>query len=705
MITIDKILVLIIAGIFVWGISFEVQAQEELAKKSREDLLYEDIAIVVTASRKEQPITESPSSVSIITAEDIRLAGADNIPDLLRTAAGVDVFMANAFEVEVSVRGFNDIWARRLLVMIDGRSVYQDFRGMVLWKSIPVTLAEIERIEIVRGPGSALYGANAFSGVINIITKTPQDLKGSYVSGRYGEYGTLSGSLIHAGEVNKVGYKISADRDETNQWWNRDKDAYQIGKGNIQLDYYLNNTSKLSLIGNYWDVKDGELGAAFGTLDFYAKESCAQIRYESKDFKLQTFYRQGESEDTVQTAGEKDKDMFSTYDLELQHSISLSEKAGIIWGGNYRYNTLDKGGLIPEDKKQTLWAGFLHNEYQLREDLALFFGGRYDWHSLTNGYYAPRGSIVYSSEKEHTFRASVATAFRNPSFIDFYAKKETVQTLGEAEDTSISMFLPNLPITFQYYGNEDIRPEKIESYELGYQTSLNKHLKTRVDLFVNRSKDFISRTPWEKTDVYTADELAIYLKGRTIAQLLASEDPNLIGLATILKVQDGKIPQVFDSSVENRGEMLGIGGELGMDLFLTDRLSATMNYSYQEYTFRKDDPARGVKKGDREKSIPLHKINAGLRFKSSPGITTNLSVHYVDEAEWTEGKVGAYTIVNYRVGHRFFQDTGEVYLSAFNLLNNKHYEYPPGSTLIFPDKYPLSDKIGSKITVGMSYRF
>ncbi len=157
--------------------------------------------------------------------------------------------------------------------------------------------------------------------------------------------------------------------------------------------------------------------------------------------------------------------------------------------------------------------------------------------------------------------------------------------------------------------------------------------------------------------------------------------------------------------MENRGKMLGLGGEIGFDCSLTDWLTADMNYSYQEYTYREDDPIFGVKKGDREKSMPSHKVNAGLRFKFAPGITANLSAHYVDKAEWTQGKVDAYTIVNGRIGYFFHNDNGELFLSAFNLFNNEHYEYPSGSAPLYPAEYPLSDEIGRKVNAGVSYKF
>ncbi len=639
-----NLLVLGMVVILALGGCIELWAEEIL---DEEKLLFTEIPMVVTAARYAQPIKEAPSSISVITSEDIRLSGADNIPDVLRTVAGVDVLMLNAYESEVSTRGFDKMLAEKMLVLIDGRSVYQDFFGGTFWKSLPVTLEEIARIEIIRGPGSALYGANAFCGVINIISKTPEDLKGSRISARYGEYKTLSSSLILAEVTDKFGWKVSANWDETNQWWDKHKDAYRVGKENIQVDYHPNDDSTLSLIGSYVDTKDFELGSGFGTLDVDAKESCTQVKYCTKDFKLQVSCRQLDAESIQQTSAETTKYLTDTYDMEFQHLVSL-KKNNIIWGGTYRHNAIDKGTLVQEDHAQNLWAGFIHNEYCPKDNLAFFAGVRYDYHPLTKENFSPRASMIFSPTKKHSLRISAGTAFRNPTFLVSYLHKDTI--IG--------------PITFQYHGKEDIQSEQVQSYELGYQFFPSKRMSAKVDLFANRYKDFISSTKWKKT-----------------------------GTTTMYK------------TFENRGKMLGIGGEMGFDLLLTDWLFANMNYSYQKYTYKEDDPTMGVKKDDLDKSMPKHKINTSLRFKPTQEITANLSAHYVDDAEWLAGKVDDYTMVNARIGYRFFKYNAEVFLAGFNIFNHKHYEFAPGIPPLYPAKYPLSDEIGRKVSLGVNYEF
>ncbi|HDL65127.1 MAG TPA: TonB-dependent receptor, partial [Proteobacteria bacterium] len=181
----------------------------EYPELSPEELAWIEIPEVITPARIAQPITEAPSSVSVITAEEIHRSGLTNIPDILRRLAGVDVMALSPSDINVGIRGLNGTVSNKILVMIDGRSVYMDFYGTTIWSTLPILLEEIKRIEVVRGPGSALYGANAFSGVINIITKTPEEQKDTLISASAGTNNTYQGTAITAGNLNDLGYKLA----------------------------------------------------------------------------------------------------------------------------------------------------------------------------------------------------------------------------------------------------------------------------------------------------------------------------------------------------------------------------------------------------------------------------------------------------------------------------------------------------------------
>ena len=164
---------------------------------------------VSTAIRREQPISQAPSNVYVITAEDIRQSGAPDVPTILRRIPGLEVMQISGAEFNVSARGDNQLLANKMLVLVDGRSVYIDVQGFVFWKGLPVTLPEIKQIEVIKGPIAALYGFNAYDGLVNIITKSPEEMKGTTLQLGGGQIGTVSASAIHAGTSGKLRYRVS----------------------------------------------------------------------------------------------------------------------------------------------------------------------------------------------------------------------------------------------------------------------------------------------------------------------------------------------------------------------------------------------------------------------------------------------------------------------------------------------------------------
>ncbi|MBX3301361.1 MAG: TonB-dependent receptor, partial [Nitrospira sp.] len=179
----------------------------EAKAEREEELLYLREETVSIAARHEQPISEAPSNVYVITDDDIRRSGATDLPTVLRRIPGLEVMQVTGADFNVSVRGDNQLVSNKLLVMVDGRSIYVDVQGSVFWKAIPVTLPEIKRIEVQKGPASVLYGFNAFDGIINIITKSPEEMKGATAQFGGGTYGTINSAAVYANRYKKLGFR------------------------------------------------------------------------------------------------------------------------------------------------------------------------------------------------------------------------------------------------------------------------------------------------------------------------------------------------------------------------------------------------------------------------------------------------------------------------------------------------------------------
>lgn len=646
----------------------------------KEKLLFQDIPVVITAARKEQPITEAPTTITVITAEDIRYSGAVSIPDVLRMVPGVDVMAINARDQQVGVRGFIGPVNNKLLVLVDGRSVYTDFYGLVFWDIIPIAPEEIDRVEVVKSPASSIYGANAYSGVINIITKSPAQLKGTSLQFTGGGGDTLIGSIIHAGEAanKKIDYKVSAQFDRTKGWANDEEKASEVIRFNALLEYKINEKTKLAISGGRGHSKNRDLfsGENMGTGIVNDHIDHFQFDFQYSNLKFHTLLKREQAEiDWLKTASSDSWDI-ATYDTELLHSFQLGKSHSLIWGINYRYNSLKKNVYIPQNRRQNLWALFLEDEITVTEKLRLTLGGRYDHHPLVGHHFSPRGNIFYAPSKKQIFRFSIAQAFHNPSFVDSYLYIENPMA------TTLPPPLPpmEVPFTFISEGNETLKPEGITAFEIGYDSTLTNRLKLKLNLYYNRYTDFFTRQ--NVISYYGNNELF----------------PGFPG---------GMIPKIVTAMVENHGEAWGIGGEVQLDFLIKEGISGFVNYAYQDIKNKEKDGETGQ---FFLHAFPENKLNAGLRILLNNGLSLNLLAHWVDKTEHlvkaTDGNtylipLDDYLLCNARLGYTLRDDRTEISLAVFNLFDHKHYEYP--ATAGSPEHQ--GGYLGRRVTFTIRYTF
>ncbi len=600
---------------------------------------------VSIATRYEQPISQAPSNVYVITDEDIRHSGATDIPTILRRVPGLDVMQVTGADFNVSARGDNQLFANKILVMVDGRSIYIDGQGLVFWKSLPVTLPEIKRIEVLKGPASVVYGFNAFDGVINIITKSAQDMKGTTLQFGGGELGTISSAAVQAGSAGKLDYRLSIGHDQNQQWRNNDALAFRSNKFNVQTQYNFSGDATLRVAGGFIDTNrfDGPVSnvqipqSQFnqGYTDVHYQYRNVSIRgwWQGNDIPvdsathplLSRFVRQ-----TNATGGSNVSFTTQTYNLEAQHSLDLSPSNRLSYGLNYRYNRVD-GAAVSELGREDRLGIHLQDEWKIRPSLTLVAGVRYDLHTRINGTWSPRVALVYNLTPEHTFRISGSVAYRPP-------------TLFESNlDLRILPTVPPLFAPIPLFGSQTLNPEQIISYEAGYQGWWMKHrLRTRLDLFFNHLSDLINF--------------------------------QTIGTARTLV---------------NGGEADIYGSEAGIEFLATRWLSGFANVSYQKIgqTFT----------GVSRRGGPDWKANVGVRGEWDSGLNGEVAVHYVAGSTYplielftlltpalpapVSQTVESYTLLNLRGGYRFWHDKAEVAVAVYNALNDKHKEHPLGDTL------------------------
>jgi outer membrane receptor for ferrienterochelin and colicin len=589
----------------------------------RELLLFRELPIVITAAGREQPVTQAPAAISVITAEQIRQSGATTIPDLLRSVPGLDVAQLTATNANVAARGLNGFNANVLQLLIDGRPVSDDFVGRVPWHEIPVSIEEIERIEIVKSPASALYGDRAFGGVVHIITKSPEILKGTSVAVTGGDFGTAFGSLIHADVVGRFKYKLAVGYDRTNQFPNPEAGISSDDKGrenflgNFLVRYRLAERSEISLSAGVNRVDKLDL-VTFPGARVVADEEFwfVSAKYRQGDFTAQYVFNRLDARGL--SSGFPSATLADAHQLDLRHDISLGRHL-VSAGVSTRFNAFESTDLLGGDRDQLLFGAFIQDEYRLLDDLTATAGARLDTHPEAGITVSPRASLVYAPWASHVFRVSVGSAFRNPVVFENFAFINVPTGLQ-----------PPAPATVRLIGNQELDPMKIVSYELGYRTFLFDRVRASIDLFYADFDPSIEIRP----------------------------DPSDPTRLTLLNTE------AFST----------VGGEVGLEVLITRGLTALANYSYQDREI--DDPAvPGV--------VPRHKVNAGLHLSLRGGFSATLVVHYVGEAEGARGRVDPYTLVNLRLAQRFkfLGQDAEVSLQAFNLLDDVHREMPGGDLI------------------------
>jgi len=643
-------------------ISFLVQllfANECIAQKltlSTEEILFEPIGSIISASKREQRIQDSPSTISVISEEDIRESGAMSIPDLLKYIPGIDVMEITSSHWEVNARGLNQIRSNKMLVLIDGRSVYFDYFGGVIWDSLPVQLDDIKRIEIIRGPVSALYGANAFSGIVNIITKSPRESEGAHFSANGGNLGNRRSTIIYGGRNGKFGYKFSGHLRNVDSWRNSSINSEKRGSGTVKFDYLINAKSSLSFDAG---VEGGTIEQIIlsDILKFEGSTNYMKFNYNYMDAKFQAFWNRGRVESpSYVNYGDDVYQKYNTFDGELQHTFDIGSKNTVTLLTNYRFNTIESNS---NNKKQHqhLVAGIFQDEYRPANNLTLLFGARVDHHPLVDYNLSPRGSVIFEPKANHTFRLSAGRAFRNPTFSDSY-----VLVPLEPVPLPSPPLPPGSQTEITVLGNENLNPEKIQTYELGYQTLIKRKARIKIDLFYNKITDFIG----------TGDYVPISFIKNPITQDI------ILDPATELP-----IPSVITQSFVNLGNAEAHGGEIEIDLLVNSLMRVRSNYSYlkmrNRYTL------------NQYQAPPKNKLNVICDFTFNNGLSFNTLGHFVDRAQWDidtdndnipeKHTTKAYVTLDIRLAYSIPNTNLNLVLSSQNVFNNQHKEYPIGESI------------------------
>jgi iron complex outermembrane receptor protein len=473
------------------------------------DLSIEELADlkVTSASRIPESIRTTPASVFVITGDEIRRSGVTSIPEALRLAPGVEVARRSAFEWSVTIRGFNSDLANKLLVLVDGRSVYSPLFAGVFWDIQDTLLEDIDRIEVVSGPGGTLWGANAVNGVINIITRSAADTRSTYGELLAGDEDRLIGGLRYGGTlangVNARAYLKYVERDPSLTGGDEAADGMVMSRAGFRLDWDAAEADSFTVLGDaYTGETDGIFQEEFtiGTLPSGTFRDSVDLsgvnllgRWQRRlagnaSLQLQAYYDHTQR-DIPNTYGERR----DTFDLDFQHHLPIGERHDFLWGLTYRdtrdhiRNTLF-ASFDPPSRDVLQYGVFAQDRIALRPDaLFLTVGAKVSHNDYTGAETQPNVRLAWRVDARQSLWTAVSRSVRTPSRLD----DDLVLTVPASA--------PGIPLPFYFIvtGNDDIKSEELVAYEAGYRFQPTDRFSFDVSLFHNDYDDLQTNEPDE----------------------------------------------------------------------------------------------------------------------------------------------------------------------------------------------------------------
>jgi iron complex outermembrane receptor protein len=651
--------------------------------------------VVVSASRSEQALINAPAAVTLITSQTLENAPGSNMGDLLRSVPGLNVTQTSARDINFTARGATSTLATSQLALVDGRSIYLDFFGMVMWDLVPTNLHDIKRIEVVRGPASAVWGANAMSGVVNVISKTPRELAANgggnsvvigsgvfnrSVPGRDQDSGSLfyvNGS--HARAVDdRWSYKLSAG------YFTQDPLPRPFGtipnpsgtpypdfantetsqpKFDARVDYDLDADRGRLIFSGGVAGTEGIIHSGIGPFDIDNSSRLTYFtsRYE-KGARRIAFFTNLLDGDAINllargTSGQQLPLVFKTktFDVEAGDVRVIGARHAVSFGGNFRHNTFDIS-LAPNGDDRNEGGAYVQDEIFLSDRFRWVIGGRVDkFSSIEDAVFSPRTTFMVKPAPSQTIRFSFNRAFRAPSFIN---NNIDTTILNQVDLRAAHPLLANFVFPVGAVGNPDLKQETLTAYEIGYVGAV-RNLNVSASVYWNNTEDGIFFTP---NLVYSAG-------------LPPPTWPAPLPTAILTALANLNPPVVLPARFTylNFGEIRDKGIELGVDTAVNRYVNVFANYSYQWRPVARDLPP-GTSLADVNWPAS-NRFNAGFDFSYSRFLG-NLSVNFTDEAYWQDvldtryaGTTESFALVNGTFGVRWMDNRITTSVKAVNLGN------------------------------------
>jgi len=642
-----------------------------------EDELFFEMPIVLSANRLEQPISDAAVSVSVIDRQTIEATGARTIPEVLRLIPGMQVgFSGNEFGDEpkyvVAYHGHSDQYSKQMQVLIDGRSIYEPFFGGINWKSIPVNIDDIERIEVSRGPNLATYGSNSFQAAINIITRTAAEDQGSYVRTNLGNHDIADLTYRYGNSNGKLDYRITASTlnddgfDSGNQF--DYKDDTNSNNIDYRLDYQLNNKNTISYQGGYGtnkqeaDRNHEDVIPTERTVDntrFFQFIKWENAINTENTLQLQYYYNFSDKEDRY-SSEPLPADPFDPFildvnadiqterhNLELTQFIDPSDFLKLIWGASAQTDYVQSPLYLVSDEKvrHEQYRLFANIEWHINQNNIINVGGLVENNDFSDTEFSPRISYTHAFNRQHKVRIGISRAIRSPFVYEALGEQSYSHelTVNGGDDTGLTL-LENV-----IRGNLNLENEEITSHEIVY-----------FGEFINSSLLFNARLFY--------DDMNSYID--TLKEEDSNTDPAIILFDDVV--------HVFRNPIDSTTT----GLELEMDYHIDPSIRLIASGAIININSNSDAISL---------SAPQHSYSLLLTKVFNEKYNGSLGYYFVDNFKWTDARPGStdkystddYHTLDMRLSRNFdFNRThGSLSLVIKNLLDDySDYQKEPSNS-------------------------
>ncbi len=681
--------------------------QQPPPAKPEEQPKYEE-TVVVSGSRTEQKLIDAPATMSVVTGVTIENAPSQNFAELMRTIPGVNITQVSARDINITSRSATGTLATGQLALLDGRSLYQDFFGFVMWDFLPVNLNEIKQIEVIRGPASAVWGANALNGVVNVITKRPREMQGTsgvLGFGGFERVGQDAGSVwyvsgTHAQAVNdRWAYKLSAGG------YSQDPLSRPTGvipgspgtpypvfvntgttqpKFDARVDYDYEDGRNLSFSGGVAGT-EGIMHSGIGPFDINSGTVMGYVKanYSQRALRVGFFTNvlRGDASNLLTRDVQGNPIPFdfqtNTFDFEISNVQSFAARHVVSYGGNFRQNNFTLS-IAPEADDRTEFGVYGQDEIFISDHFRWIVGARVDRFDFLDDFvFSPRTTFMIKPQADQAIRFSYNRAYRSPSVINNFLDVTLVEPVPLSGFAFLNPALAGriYPLPIRSAGsellNEQLKEQALDAFEIGYTGAVAPGTTVSAAFYVNRTKNEILFT--EVTD----------------ARYSATNPPPNWTAITGLPPQviafippDGTLPALF--TYRNFGRVSQRGVELGVDSVINDNVSVFANYSWQG----EPDPEPRDQFPLTELNLPpRNRFNAGAAFTYNR-YYGNFSVNFTDDAFWQDvldarfhGTTESYTLVNAGFGVKWADERISTGIKIVNLGNDDVQQHVFGDIL------------------------